>query len=86
MADHEVATGVQEAAMAALEVDSMEGTATVVVDIITTAVVTAKAMAEEEAVSALEDGAVRTRDFCKSVLFFCFPTLIQVPSPIVPSC
>ncbi|CBY19581.1 unnamed protein product [Oikopleura dioica] len=64
MADHEVATGVQEAAMAALEVYSMEGTATVVVDIITTAVVTAKAMAEEEAVSALEDGAVRTRDFC----------------------
>ncbi|CBY41098.1 unnamed protein product [Oikopleura dioica] len=64
MADHEVATGVQEAAMVALEVDSMEGTATVVVDIITTAVVTAKAMAEEEAVSALEDGAVRTRDFC----------------------
>lgn len=66
MADLEEATEDQEAATAALEADSMEGMATVVavVDTITTAAVTGKAMAEEEAVSALEDEAVLTRDSC----------------------
>jgi hypothetical protein len=67
MADLEEATEVQEAATAALEEDSMEGMATVVavVDTITTVAVMGKAMAEEEAVSALEDEAVLTRDSCK---------------------
>ena len=67
MADLEEATEVQEAATAALEEDSMEVMATVVavVDTITTAAVTDKATAEEEAVSALEDEVVRIRDSCK---------------------
>ena len=88
MADLEEATEVLEAAMVAQEEDSMEAMATVVavVDTITTAAVTAKATAEEEAVSVLEDGVARTRVSCKSALFFLCSNTFQVPSPIVPSC